>query len=142
LIFAHPRCPCTRATIGELAVIMARCRDRVDARVLFYKPKGSAPDWEQTDTWRDAGRIPGVRVGVDPDGAEAARFSARTSGHALLYGPEGALLFSGGITASRGHAGDNPGRDSVVALVAGGDPQARETSVFGCPLAASDASPL
>src|SRR3989442_556857 len=41
VMFAHPRCPCTRATIGELALIMARCRGLVDAHVVFYKPDGS-----------------------------------------------------------------------------------------------------
>jgi len=134
LVFAHPRCPCTRATIDELAVIMTHCQGKVDAHVLFYKPRGTTSAWEQTATWRAAGRIPGVRVAVDPDGVEAARFSAQTSGQALLFGRKGELLFSGGITASRGHAGDNAGFDAIVALVAGRLPEAQETGVFGCPI--------
>ena len=49
-------------------------------------------------------------------------------------------LFAGGITASRGHSGDNAGRSVLVALLHGagprpGGPVARHTSpVFGCPL--------
>src|SRR4051812_44154376 len=38
VLFAHPKCPCTRATIGELAAVMTHARDRLSARVLFYKP--------------------------------------------------------------------------------------------------------
>ena len=121
--------------------IMTRCRGRLDARILFYKPADAPPGWELTDSWRDAERIPGVRVAVDPDGAEAARFGVETSGHALLYDPAGQLLFSGGLTAARGHAGDNPGRSAVVALVMGGTPEVRRTSVFGCPLSAAGADP-
>jgi hypothetical protein len=55
------------------------------------------------------------------------------------------LLFSGGITAARGHAGDNAGRSELVSLLNGGPVapaatlnrggSARDaTSVFGCPL--------
>jgi hypothetical protein len=139
LLFAHPRCPCTRATIGELALIMTRCQDKLQAHVLFYKPAGTGPDWEQTDTWWGAGDIPGVQVAVDLDGVEAARFSAKTSGHVLLYGQDGKLLFTGGITASRGHAGDNAGRSAIVSLVTGGVPEAKGTWVFGCPIAGANA---
>src|SRR4030088_642167 len=31
LLFAHPRCACTRATISELAGLMARFHERLDA---------------------------------------------------------------------------------------------------------------
>ena len=39
VMFAHPRCPCTRASIGELALIMARVHGRLTADVLFVKPR-------------------------------------------------------------------------------------------------------
>ncbi|MEK6235309.1 MAG: hypothetical protein N2C14_11430, partial [Planctomycetales bacterium] len=41
VVFAHPRCPCTRATLDELERIMARRRDKVHARVVFMKPDGT-----------------------------------------------------------------------------------------------------
>jgi hypothetical protein len=44
------------------------------------------------------------------------------------------LIFSGGLTGSRGHAGDNAGRASVIALLDHGTPSRRSTSVFGCSL--------
>ena len=71
---------------------------------------------------------------LDDDGREARLFHAATSGQAVLYDPQGRLLFSGGITASRGHSGDNAGRSSIVSLVHAGVPDRTETSVFGCPL--------
>src|SRR5690349_16197371 len=38
ILFAHPRCPCTRATIGELNALMTHCQGRVTGYVLFYRP--------------------------------------------------------------------------------------------------------
>lgn len=134
LLFAHPQCPCTRATVGELAKIMAHCQGKVDARVMFFRPEGFPQDWEQTDLWRAAQAIPGVTVSADPAAAEARRFSVMTSGHALLYAPDGGLLFSGGITFARGHSGDNPGRAAVVDFLLTGKSDCRTAAVFGCSL--------
>jgi hypothetical protein len=57
-----------------------------------------------------------------------------TSGQAFLYDAWGHLLFSGGITAARGHIGDNMGRRSVASLVSGKPSALTSTPVFGCPL--------
>jgi len=70
----------------------------------------------------------------DDDGVEAARFGAATSGQVILYDRDGRLLFSGGITASRGHAGDNDGRDAIVSLLGGGRGTRHSSPVFGCSL--------
>lgn len=134
VMLVHPHCPCTRATIGELAELMAHCQGRLTAYVLFLKPAGFADDWEKTDLWHSAASIPGVNVMVDDDGAEARRFHSATSGQTILYDAAGHLLFSGGITSARGHAGDNDGRSAIVSLVNGGATERVETSVFGCPL--------
>ena len=135
VMLAHPRCPCTVASVAELARIMARLQGKVAAWVLLVKPRESGPDWEDTNLRRSAEAIPGVKVIVDPDGAEAGRFGAETSGHTLLFGAEGHLLFSGGITSSRGHAGDNAGESAIVALVNNQTPPQTRTLVFGCSLA-------
>jgi hypothetical protein len=47
------------------------------------------------------------------------------------------LIFSGGITGSRGHAGDNAGEMTLVSLLTRGQADRSGTSVFGCPLFAS-----
>jgi hypothetical protein len=134
VMLAHPHCPCTRASIGELASLMAHGQGRLTAYVLFLKPAGFSEDWEKTDLWRSAAGIPGVNPVVDEEGTEARRFHAITSGQTLLYGADGRLLFSGGITASRGHSGDNAGRSAIVSLVNTGGAERDETFVFGCPL--------
>lgn len=132
VLFAHPRCPCTRASIGELALIMARLRGQLTANVIFIRPKGTEENWEQTDLWRSAASIPGVNVWSDLNGVEASRFHAQASGETMLYSAGGRLLFSGGITASRGHSGDNAGRAAIVDLVATGRSKHSRTLVFGC----------
>jgi hypothetical protein len=132
LIFAHPRCPCSDATIGELALIMAQAHGRVDAFVLVYTPRIGGNDFAQTQLAHDAESIPGVHLIDDPDGAESRRFGAVTSGQTLFYDARGALLFSGGITASRGHAGGNYGRSAVLSLLETGHAPRRTTPVFGC----------
>jgi hypothetical protein len=135
VMLVHPHCPCTAASVGELAQIMARLQGRVAAYVLFVKPKGADRAWDDTSLRRSAEAIPGVKVVFDPDGVEARRFGAETSGHTLLFGANGRLLFSGGITASRGHAGDNVGESAIVALVNNQTPARTQTLVFGCSLA-------
>jgi len=134
VMLAHPHCPCTRASIGELASIMAHTQGRLSAYVLFIKPEGVSNDWEETDLWQSASTIPGVKVILDGDGREARLFHAATSGQTVLYDPHGRLLFSGGITGSRGHFGDNAGQASIVSLANAEVPNRTETSVFGCPL--------
>jgi hypothetical protein len=113
IMFVHPRCPCSRASIGELEKIMTRCHGRLAAQVVCYKPEGTPDEWAQTNLWRSAAAIPGVRVRTDEAGREAERLGAETSGQTLLYDTDGELLFQGGLTAGRGHAGDNPGSDAV-----------------------------
>jgi hypothetical protein len=134
VMLAHPHCPCTRASIGELALLMAHSQGRVTAYVLFLKPQGFSDEWEKTDLWQSAASIPGVNVLIDDGGAEARRFHAATSGQTMLYDADGRLLFSGGITGSRGHAGDNAGRSAIVSLVNTGAAERDKTSVFGCRL--------
>jgi hypothetical protein len=131
---AHPRCPCTAATLGELARLMTFCQGRVAAHVLFCRPAGVLPGWEKSDLWDSATAIPGVRVLADEDGAEARCFGAATSGHVFLYDAAGKLIFSGGITSARGHAGDNTGLTSIVNLLTLRQPAQIVTPVFGCPL--------
>jgi hypothetical protein len=139
VVFAHPKCACSRATIGELAVLMAHVPQRSpSAHVLFFRPSQAGDEWAETDLWQSAAHIPGVSVADDLDGAEAARFGSTVSGQALLYGTDGRLLFSGGITSARGHSGDNDGRTALTALLTGpASPHVPVTPVFGCSLQAA-----
>lgn len=134
VMLAHPHCPCTRASIGELAQIIANTQGKLTAYVLFTKPAGAGTDWDDTELRRSAAAIPGVTVVTDNEGSEARRFGAETSGHTLLFDSNGALLFSGGITASRGHAGRNAGESAIIAAVNGERSDRGRTPIFGCSL--------
>lgn len=134
VLFAHPKCPCTRATMGELERIMSQAHGQVHVVVLFTHLHGFADPGADSDLWRRAAGMPGVRATSDPGGREARLYGAATSGHVVLYDAAGRLLFSGGITGSRGHEGDNAGRKAVVSLLRSGQADRSETFVFGCAL--------
>jgi hypothetical protein len=106
----------------------------VEATVLFYAPSTMPSGWTKTDLRESAAAIPGVRVLDDLDGSTARRFGVHTSGQTLLYDVSRHLVFNGGITASRGHSGDNDGRDAISRLLHGETPRSRGTPVFGCAL--------
>jgi hypothetical protein len=135
VMVVHPRCPCTRASIGELAQIMARQQGKLRAYVMFNKPGKSDANWDDTPLWRSAKKIPGVTVLSDVDEVTASRLGAETSGHTFLFAADGRLLFSGGITESRGHAGDNAGESAILSLVNNNRAERNQTFVFGCALA-------
>lgn len=134
LVFAHPRCACTRATVSELARLLSRLHERVDATVLFWTPRDAPADWDRTDLWTSAARVPGVTVVRDVDGREASRFGVATSGGAVLYDASGRLLFKGGITPARGHEGDSFGQERIAALLTTGAADRADAPVFGCAL--------
>lgn len=134
LMFAHPMCPCTEASLAELRVLMARVEGRLAALVVLIHPPEPDADWAPDDFRREAESIPGVRVIDDFSNEEAARFGAQTSGHTLLYDAEGRLLFSGGITLARGHQGDNSGVDHIVAVMEHRTNQFSFSPIFGCAL--------
>lgn len=125
LLFLHPQCPCSRATLAELA------RLHGDVAISFVFSDGVPLEGS---SWDAARKTPGAKTFVDKDGLEAKLFGARTSGQVVLYDAAGRLQFAGGITASRGHVGDNTGRQAVQDLLAG-KPARRDThAVFGCAL--------
>ena len=134
VMFAHPQCPCTRASVAELNRLLTRCHEKVTVQVLFIRPPGLPHDWTESALWKNAAEIPGVTVGADSDGAEARRFGAESSGYVVLYDQHGKLLFNGGITSARGEAGDNAGANVIVSLVNDQGGQSGKTPVFGCGL--------
>ena len=134
LMFVHPHCPCSRASMNELSLIMAHCQNKVRTQVVFVKPAEFTQDWIKTDLWNSAIHIPGVEAIVDNEGSEAKIFHADVSGQTMLYDGQGNLVFSGGITSSRGHEGDNEGRDAIVLFLTKGAVSRKQTPFFGCRL--------
>ncbi len=134
VMFIHPHCPCSRASLAELSALATKCDGQANLQVVFVKPDDFEADWEKTDLLGSAAAIPGVTVAIDSNGAEAARFGATTSGETMLFDLDGRRLFHGGITVSRGHQGDNPGLTAIAALVGSGRASIDAAPVYGCSL--------
>jgi hypothetical protein len=133
VVALHPDCPCSRATLVELDAILVETTPRLRAIVVFLDtdPDRSAGS---SDLFKTAHQLPGVTLVRDRDGSELRRFDFLTSGETRLYQPDGALVFKGGITLSRGHPGANPGRTAVIDAVRQLESTAVQTPVFGCAL--------
>jgi hypothetical protein len=134
VMFAHPKCPCTDASLDELKVVLARSGGQIRPAICFFDPDGVGADWAQTRLVRAARDIPGLNVIIDRNGSIAAKFGAMTSGQVLMFDGRGRRVFAGGITGSRGHIGDNLGRTLVLALAEGETTKVAHTPVFGCAL--------
>lgn len=135
LLFLHPKCPCSEASVGELDALMTKIQGKAHVLAVFVQPQG----WTESEIkggalWKNASSIPGVETVLDADGTEAKRFGALTSGHLIGFDGQGRLAFSGGITASRGHMGDNAGMQAVAEFVNLGKTSIKQTKVFGCSL--------
>jgi len=131
VMFAHPHCPCTRAGLEELERI-AGDFPQTETTVFFCKPTDAiGPEW-------DAAKSPADFVQVQSkwdDGClEAKRCGATTSGHLLLFHPDGTLVFSGGITRARGYVGESIGSQAIRLRLQGETRELQHTAVFGCPL--------
>jgi hypothetical protein len=126
LIFVHPFCSCTNATVAELAKL--RTAAPAITFVVFRPHKDS--NWQAR-----IAAVPGSRLVWDDAGIEARRFGAATSGDVLLYSARGTLLFHGGITGARGHEGDNYGLSALLAALKTAKTAhsvPRSSQVFGC----------
>jgi hypothetical protein len=142
LIFLHPRCPCSRASLDELASVVATSGDRFVAHAILYRPEQAPEGWDRAEAKASEGlAVPGLQIWADRGGELGRRFGVETSGHVLLFDPSGALLFGGGITPSRGHRGENPGLEALVARNGRGEVGPSKSPVFGCPILERGATP-
>lgn len=133
VMYVHPHCPCTRASLAELAEVVARAPAGVTVEVVFVRPPGVPPGWERGANWDAAAGLPGVAVRADVGGVEARRAGAAASGLVAVTGPTGGVTYRGGISPARGRPGENPGRRAVLAALRG-EPAGPAAPVYGCPL--------
>lgn len=134
VIFFHPYCPCSKASLNELNKIMSRTHRNMDCQIVFLKPSTVEPDWEKSYLWQLSRQIPNSTRKTDVNGLLAKSFNATTSGQTFLYDPDGKLVFSGGITTSRGHEGDSQGSIAIENLSTAREAKTSCSQVFGCPL--------
>jgi hypothetical protein len=145
LLFMHPRCPCTRASVRELERTLTGAglseAQQPKCIVVASLPPNASAKWRETDTVRRASGLPGAEIAWDVGGIETSRFGVATSGAVMLFHPNGELLFAGGVTASRGHDGDNAGSRRLHALLSLRSQAFQEsTPVFGCRLCVESGS--
>jgi hypothetical protein len=133
LVFAHPKCPCTRATLSQVEGLARHSPVGARLYLVFLQPGDVEPDFHRTGLWWRAQEMPGVTVVRDDGGRLARRFGVYTSGQALLYDAAGHLVFAGGLTPARGHEGPSMGMDAVRSAFRGSHP-AGNVPVYGCSL--------
>lgn len=134
VVFLHPRCPCSRATLSNLRTVVRETERAAGTTVVFTGPSAEdcrSPRWPLLEA---AKSIPGVTIHIDHDRSEASRFGARTSGIAMLFDRAGTLQFVGGLTAARAHFGPARGMNDVKAIAQGQTCAFSSASVYGCPL--------
>lgn len=132
MMFVHPLCSCTRASLIELRETLDTMNRAPAVWIVLLSPQGIVEDWNE-HTSAIARRIPEATIVTDVEGKAAHEFGASTSGHVVAYDRDGSLMFSGGITEGRGHVGNNRGRRDLIAALRGGD-RAHEHPIFGCGL--------
>lgn len=115
VVFVHPYCPCTRATLKNLDELEASdqltitiVQLRTERLQTYHSPISSIASLVEKNGWNHF---------MDTEGSEAKRFNALTSGECWLFDSDGVLRFVGGITASRGHAGGNQGLETLKTLI-------------------------
>lgn len=135
VLFAHPQCPCLPSTLGELRSALAEAPPQA-LRFVVFEPGQAVAHWDPAavDALRKA--WPNATLLADRDGALAARFGANTSGQVLAYAADGERRFAGGLTAGRGHQGQNPASRRFAAVLREPAAAAASSPVFGCPLCA------
>lgn len=131
VIALHPHCPCSRATVGELVKIYSHAPDKAKITVLAFKPLDEPDSWIESSALRTLEKL-SPHVVIDTNGVMATSLSLNTSGQIQLYSPEGKLLYNGGITAARGHSGDNAGESTVLSLLRNEITTAANAPTFGC----------
>ena len=131
---AHPRCPCTTASVRQIERILARCSTRLAVTVLVYRPLGTPLEWGRTSLVTNLEAAKYAQIVEDEDGRIAASLGLGVSGAVVLYGPDGQSKFAGGITPGRGHEGDCRGTDVIRLVVEGKQTSASTAPVYGCSL--------
>lgn len=132
LVFLHPHCSCSQATLHELDRVLASVAHKPDVHIFFADVR-EHDSIKTSALWQQAQLIDDAKISIDENDL-AQQLSVHTSGGMLLYNMDGKLLFNGGITASRGHEGDNAGKAQLVNALKTSLDTSSQAAVFGCAL--------
>ena len=128
IVALHSQCPCSLATLDNLIAIPQEERRKVRITLVF-----TGPDPHHSRLIETARALPDAEQEFLSEDAVLARYGARTSGQALFYDLHGKLVFSGGLTDSRGESGESVGIDAVKNAIAGRK-CIDKLPVYGCAL--------
>lgn len=134
VLFLHPKCPCSWSTLREFERALGDDSGLAEIRIGLFCPAGKPDVWTDTKLSKFAEKIHPGSTFVDRSATEAKRFGVLTSGHVMAFSASGKRLFSGGITTSRGHDGENRGSLALRSVFQGDDRPFVEQPVFGCPI--------
>jgi hypothetical protein len=127
VLFFHAQCPCSPATIDEVRSAQAHGWSGV-VHLVMVAPPDADDEWHRGPVWDAAAQLANTTIYDDSGGRLARRYGAATSGHALLFDSSGRLLFTGGLTPTRGTAADG------AVLLAADRGEFAQRPVYGCPL--------
>lgn len=133
MVFLHPRCSCSNATLNELERVIASTPQKPDVH-FYFADVMPQEELKNSHLWKQAARFTPASLQIDIQQI-AQHFGVESSGNILLYSANGDLLFSGGITAARGHEGDNAGKSKLISLLNNETTMFTQPAVFGCALA-------
>lgn len=134
IMFVHPHCPCTRASLAKLDSALAACAQKPRVYVVVSPIERDASKTLASANYRRAEQITGAVCIIDDDRRAQARFGAATSGQVVYFDSRGDLKFSGGLTAERGGMAPGGVEQQFVAAVRDTAPSLVLAPVFGCPL--------
>ena len=135
LIFLHPKCTCSTASVNELHRVLAQLTENeLEVTAVVYCPENEPEEWAHTELWRRAAEIDGASMRIDSGGKEASQFGVTTSGHVFLFDADNQLRFSGGVTNARSHEGPSLGSSKLIAALHGKSTVIAGIPVFGCKL--------
>ncbi|QDV47128.1 hypothetical protein Enr13x_70370 [Stieleria neptunia] len=135
LVFYHPKCPCTAATVRVLERLQPRFKPTLRIIAVAYCPPDQDDAWIESRTTTALSNLTGTQTVIDRGGKLSEQFGALVSGHLLLYGADGRLTFSGGITPYRGHEGDSPSSLDLLRRINAPPDDCGQWAVFGCSIA-------
>jgi hypothetical protein len=137
IVFLHPKCPCSPATLTELERVftLATVEGRqTQVLIVPVTPPNADASWTDTDVVRRAAELADAEVWFDRGGLEAARFGAHDSGTILYFDAAGRRRFSGGITIARGQEGISASGAALAKIMSQQLDAAPASPAFGCRL--------
>ena len=134
VMFVHPRCPCTVASVSELRRVTAGLGSMPRIHLAILQPLEPDDSWQSNELVQTGCKLPGAEIHWDHGGQIARLFGTNTSGQVLLFDPQGRSLYRGGVTDLRGQEGPSREGEALRRCLVTGRQAERDYPVFGCAL--------